>query len=320
MPPRNNGAERRSGSPRGNSVTARRQQALADHVARSFGVIAWRELRALGFGKSTISGMVDRGTLVPITHGVYAVGHRHLTREGWWSVAVRAGGDDALLSHRAGGAVRGLLRAVTTTDIIVSGAGGRGLRQIRPHRCDIDDDDRDVVHGLPTTSLARTMMDIAGREPRRLVEALEQSLILQVYDHREMEAIIKRYRGCRGVARLRAAIDVLPDDPGLFRSRAERRARDLILAAGMHAPEVNFWFVAGAGGGYELDLFWPGLWRNVEIDGPRHDLPWQQAIDRRRDSDLAARGVAVQRHRVEALHRAPDRFVASVAAFLAEAR
>jgi hypothetical protein len=300
------------------SVRTRRRTTLARLAAEQFGVVSRRELLLHGFTSSAIGDLTADGTLHRVTHGVYAVGHRHLTREGWWSVAVRAGGQDALLSHRASTAVRGLLRAVSKTDTIVSHDQGVGLDGIRAHRCSVDPIDRDVVHGLPVTSLPRTMVDLAGSEPHRLVEALEQSIILGIYDHREMLAVLRRCRGRRGVARLRAAMDALPDDPARFRSRSERRARDLLIAAGLPEPRVNDWYVTGPGGGHELDLHWPGLAKNVEIDGPRHDLPWQQAKDRFRDADLRARGIAVQRHRVELLDAAPGRFVAEVGHFLAQ--
>jgi hypothetical protein len=311
-------AENGSGSQGRDSTVARRRRALAALAERQYGVVSWSELRGLGFGPSTISRMVRDGTLVPVTHGVYAVGHRHLTREGWWSVAVRVGGEEALLSHRAATAARGLLRAVSTTDIIVTRQQGAGLDFIRSHRCRVDPTDRDEVHGLPVTSLARTLLDLAGSEPRRLVEALEQSLILQVYDHRDVLDILDRCKGHRGAARLRAAVAVLPDDPASFRSRRERQARDLIAGAGLPAPLVNQWIVVGAGGGHELDLYWPRLGKNAEIDGPHHDLPWQKAKDRRRDAELRARGVAVQRHRVEVLDDAPARFLADIATFVGE--
>lgn len=283
-------------------------------------MVSRTELLALGFSGTAIDNLVREGTLHRKTHAVYAVGHPHLTREGWWSVAVRAGGEGSLLSHRAATGVRGLLRTVSTTDIIVAKSQAVGLDHIRAHQATVQDIDRDVVHGLPVTSLGRTLLDIAGSEPRRLVEALEQAVILEVYDHAEMLDVIRRHRGYRGVARLKAALAALPDDPALFRSGTERKARDLIVAAGLPEPAVNAWYVTGAGGGYELDLYWPALGRAAEIDGPRHDLPWQQAIDRRRDVHLRARGVAVQRHRVEILDHAPQLFTAEVAAFMAETR
>ena len=36
---------------------------------------------------------------IRLHRGVYAVGHRKLTKEGWWLAAVRAIGPGAVLSH-----------------------------------------------------------------------------------------------------------------------------------------------------------------------------------------------------------------------------
>lgn len=315
-------AEPRFPSPSWAPVGFRRRKALADLAARQYGAVSRRQLIALGFTTSTIARLLADGTLHRVTHGVYAVGHPHLTREGWWSVAVRVGGEGALLSHRAATAARGLLRPVDTTDIIVPKSRGIALPNLRAHQATVEEEDRDEIHGLPVTGLGRTLVDLAGSEPWLLVEALEQAVILDLYDQAELVDAIDRHRGRRGVARLRAAIAELPDDPARFRSRAERKARDLIVAAGLPVPAVNAWHVLGASGGFELDLFWPGLHppRNVEIDGPRHDLPWQKAKDDRRDAALRRGGVLVQRHRVEVLDRAPAEFVAAVADFLAETR
>jgi hypothetical protein len=313
-------AETRSLPDRWATVGIRRRRRLAALAEAQYGPVSRTELLDAGFSSTAIGRLIDDGTLHRKTHAVYTVGHPHLTPQGWWSLAVRVGGDGTLLAHRAACALRGLLRAVDATDVIVPQSRGFGLDFIRPHQAQVEEADRDVVHGLPVTGLGRTLIDIAGSEPRRLVEALEQAVILEVYDHAEMLDVLERHRGYRGVARLRAAIAELPDDPARFRSRTERRARDLLVTAGLPVPRINDWYVTGAGGGFELDLYWPGLKRNVEIDGPRHDLPWQQAIDRRRDAALQTRGVAVQRHRTELLDQAPQLFVAEVAAFLAETR
>ncbi|MCW3038483.1 MAG: hypothetical protein JWM31_388 [Solirubrobacterales bacterium] len=283
-------------------------------------MVARRELVALGYSATAVDTLVHEGVLHRVTHAVYAVGHPHLTREGWWSVAVRAGGEGSILSHRASTAVRGLLRPVDTTDIIVPKSQAIALPHIRVHQATVQDEDREVIHGLPVTGLGRTLIDIAAEHPARLVEALEQAIILEVYDHAQVMDAIRRHRGYRGVARLRAAVAGLPDDPARFRSRAERQARDLIVAAGLPAPVVNGWHTVGASGGYELDLWWPRLRRNAEIDGPRHDLPWQRAADARRDAALRRHGVLVQRHRVEILEHDPLRFVSEIAEFLSETR
>lgn len=165
------------------------------------------------------------------------------------------------------------------------------------------------------------MLDVAATEPRRrLEEALEESLRLGVYDHRAMLDVLDRCRGRRGAARLRAAVDGLPDDPSVFRSKTERAARDLLVEAGLPEPEINAWLVTGPNGGYELDLFYRRLMLNIEVDGPRHELPWQRARDRVRDADLEARGVHVARFPAVLVDLEPAVFVDLVRREIAERR
>ena len=115
---------------------------------------------------------------------------------------------------------------------------------------------------------------------------------------------------------LRDRLAHLTDDVPRFRSRAERRARDRIRDAGLLVPLVNAWFPTIAGHGYELDLWWPELRLNVEIDGPHHALPFQRAKDRRRDTDLRARGITVARHPTALVDDHPERFARALSTLL----
>jgi len=291
---------------------------LAVLAERQHGTIARRQLVALGFSNAGIARLVAEKHLWRVVHGVYAVGHPTLTRHGWWMVAALAGGEDSVLSHRAAAAIYGLLRGVSVIDVIVTAKRGVELPHFRAHRCTLDPVDRVSHHGVPVTSVARTLLDLAGSEgPTRLAEALDSSLMLRLYDHREMLAVMERYPGRRGISALRAALARLGDEPHHFRSGSERQARDLIMAADLPEPEVNAWLPTVAEHGHELDLYWRSSRRNLEIDGPRHDQPWQRSKDRLRDTDLRDRGVTVKRVRVSALDRDPARFVADVTRFLA---
>jgi hypothetical protein len=71
-------------------------------------VVARRQLLALGFGTEAIRHRVRSGRLYPVAAGVYAVGRRELTREGWWMAALLACGDDAVLSHGSAAALWGI--------------------------------------------------------------------------------------------------------------------------------------------------------------------------------------------------------------------
>jgi Transcriptional regulator, AbiEi antitoxin len=84
----------------------RQQRVNPDHViariaARQHGVISYAQLLGAGLSPSGISRRVAMGRLHRIYRGVYAVGHRPVTREAKWIAAVLACGQGAALSHRA---------------------------------------------------------------------------------------------------------------------------------------------------------------------------------------------------------------------------
>jgi hypothetical protein len=283
------------------------------------GAIARPQLRACGLSDAAISRQIASGRLHPKWPGVYAMGHPTLTREGWWWAAVLVGGPGAVLAGRASAAAWRLLPALSTIDIVVPGDRGRLLRGIRARQGRLDACELTTYLGLPVTSIARTALDVAAWDkPDRVDELLDKALLEGWYDHDEMLALIARRAGQRGMGVLRERIALLSDDAPRFRSRAERRARDHVRGAGLLVPLVNAWFPTVAGHGYELDLWWPELRLNVEIDGPQHEMPFQKAKDRRRDADLTARGITVERRPTPLVDHEPARFVREMAILLAQ--
>ncbi len=107
---------------------------------------------------------VREGRLHRVHAGVYAVGHRRLAWRGHMVAAVLACGDGAVLSHRSAGIWWGLLSldAAVRTDVSVPRGrrGAAGVRVHRPRSLDAQDTtDRD---GIPITSVARTLLDLAA--------------------------------------------------------------------------------------------------------------------------------------------------------------
>ncbi len=251
------------------------------------------------------------GLLRVLWPGVYAYGHSILTRDGWLMAATLACGEGAVLSQRASAAARGLLSAWSTIDVITPTKRGVALDGIRAHRIRLRPEERDMHRGLPVTSLSRTALDVAASEGAdRVGELLDRALLEGQYDHAEMTALIRARRGCRGMATLRVAVAALGDEGVVFRSRPERRARDLLRAIGLH-PVVNAWFPTRAGHGYELDLWFPALRLNLEIDGPHHRLPHQRRRDVLRDADLRSFGVTVVRLAADLVTEQPEAFLAA---------
>ncbi len=119
-----------------------------------------------------------------------------------------------------------------------------------------------------------------------------------------------------------------PKWPGVYAVGHSRLTREgwwwaALLAGGPGAilalvPQVNAWFPTIAGHGYELDLYWPALRLDVEIDGPRHDLPFQRAKDHRRDADLRTRGITVVRFPTTDVDERPAHFLRELGFVLAQ--
>ena len=278
------------------------------------GVVTRAQLLELDWSEPAIDRRIDGEVLHVLWPGTYAYGHANLPRDGWLMAAALACGDGAQLTARAGAAARGLMSAWSVSDVITPVRRGLALDGIRAHRITLRPQDRDTARGIPVTSVARTALDLAAIEGYdRTGEFLDEALLAQVYDHAEMVDLLAACRGARGMATLRRAVDGLGEEGVRFRSRPERRARDLIRGAGLLEPNVNAWFPTRAGHGHELDLWWPGLWLNFEVDGARHRLPRRRRLDALRDADLLAFGVRVVRVADTVVLEQPDRFVDLVA-------
>jgi predicted phosphoribosyltransferase len=91
---------------------------IATIAERQHGVVSRRQLRTLGIRDDIIDNRIERARLHLLHRGVFAVGHRRLTREGAWMAAVLAGGDHAALGIRDGGALWAI-RAGNARDVDV---------------------------------------------------------------------------------------------------------------------------------------------------------------------------------------------------------
>jgi predicted transcriptional regulator of viral defense system len=146
-------------------------QVVAQIAARQHGVISFQQLIAAGLDPSGIWRRVRAGRLHRIHRGVYAIGHRNLSHQGWWMAAVLACGDGALLSHRSAAMNWGLIRpAMGEVDITVPTSAGRGHRNgIRVHRStSLTPKDATIRQGIATTTPARTILDL-----RRVLDRTE---------------------------------------------------------------------------------------------------------------------------------------------------
>jgi hypothetical protein len=161
------------------------------------------------------------------------------------------------------------------------------------HERRLHPDDRTEIDGIRTTTLERTLIDIAATEhPDRLAKAFERAEELNTLDLARIRAACDRNRGQRGVGRVRVMLEIYePKDPRLIRSRFEKGMLRLLEAEGFPRPLVNLDLH-----GWEADLYWPEHNRVVELDGWQgHRTKAAFERDHQRDLDLEARGYGVGR-------------------------
>jgi predicted transcriptional regulator of viral defense system len=177
---------------------------IAALAERQHGVVGRVQLVALGLSHRATDGRVAAGRLHALHRGVYAVGHRRLTRKGRWMAAVLACGPCAALSHRDAGALWDL-RATERRLIEVTTPRNRRHRvNIEIHRVRLEPDETTIHDGIPVTTVARTLLDLAAVLPRQqLKRAMEQAEVLRLADDTSLDALLAKYPKRSGTAALR---------------------------------------------------------------------------------------------------------------------
>ncbi len=258
--------------------------------------------------KGTAQWRVQVGALHRIHFGVYAVGHPQVTSQRGWMAAVLACGPGAVLSHRSAAALWGLREdSGVSIDVTAPNRRGRIPKGISAHRDgSLAPADHTKLHGVPCTSVARTLLDFAGVAPTwELRKAISEAEVLRVLDHGVVRSLIKRSGGRRGVARLRMLMDEIHPLTRRTRSDMEILFLRMCERAGLPQPEVNVTLEVG-GRRLMPDFLWRDSGLIVEADSRRyHDTDSAFQSDRRREQRLQLAGWRVSRCTWEQIEREP---------------
>jgi predicted transcriptional regulator of viral defense system len=150
---------------------------------RQHGVLTRLQLVEIGLSDDGIGRRVKDGRLWRVHKGVYAVGRPTLTLHGRFSAAVLSCGPGTALSHFAAGVLLGVLKERgARIDVTVPRGGQRRRRgAVIIHRAALPERDVTVRHGIPVTTPARTLVDLADVVPHRQLErALDEANYLRL--------------------------------------------------------------------------------------------------------------------------------------------
>jgi Protein of unknown function (DUF559)/Transcriptional regulator, AbiEi antitoxin len=294
---------------------------LAELAAAQKGVVALRQICAAGLSARAAHDRVATGRLHRVLPGVYAVGHPNVSVDGNRIAAVLACGEGAALARRSAASAWGMLNGDGRRfDVVAPGrSGGRvgdeekvDLRRTRRLRAE----DVTVLRGIPITTVARTLLDLAGCAGSRTVQrAVHEAEVLDLLDVSAVEATIRRNPGRRGTRVLRAAVGVGAPDPS--NGAMAMRFLELCSEHGLPTPRLGA-HVDGGDRLYEVDALFVAERLIVELDGGRvHRTRRNFQTDRRRDSVLAAAGFQTLRYTWARMGDEPAEIAAEVLRVLA---
>jgi very-short-patch-repair endonuclease len=285
-------------------------------AARQHGAVSRAQLVRAGVSAELLDHRLRTGRMSRLHRGVYRVGPiaADCTVE---MAACLACGDGAAVSHWSAAVLwemhprRPVRDAV---DVIVT-RGRAGRRPgIRLHRIrTVLADELTTRDGVPITTPARTLYDLAGSAGRRELErALAESFARRLVGRQALVTLLDRHGTRRGAGRLRRLV---AGDSRLLRTRSEAEERFLALTrkARLPDPDANV-EVAG----YEVDFLWRAERLVVEVDGRAfHASDRRFEGDRRRDAVLVAAGMRVMRVTWQQIVTEPEALLVRLAQALA---
>jgi very-short-patch-repair endonuclease len=254
------------------------------------GVVGRQQLLAAGVPPGWIDRRLRSGWLHIVHRGVYRVGPVTAPGAEQMAAALACGPHAAIGVHSAAERLRMLdpPRDRPPVTVLLT-SGNRRVPGVRTRRMTLLPDEIVMCERVPTTSPARTILDLAGEvEPRQLERAIAAALAKKLTTRRALMEMRARHPTAPGARRLK---ELLVSTPGPTRSELEDKFLALVRRARIHEPEVNVTVC-----GFEVDFYWAPKRLVVEIDGfAWHRLRPRHEHDRRRDGLLLAAGINVLR-------------------------
>lgn len=222
---------------------------------------------------------------------VYAASSAPSTWEQAALAAVLAGGERVAVSHGTAGRLR-VLKHVEDLGIEVVSPLGRHKRLdgVVGHRSGaLLESDLTIYRSIPTTTVARTLVDVSGRlTERKFGQAIDDALRRRILSLDDLRRTAGRLGSAsdRSMRKVHAALALRIAGYDPLQSDLETRALRAITAAGLPVPRQQYPVVLD-GISCHLDLAYPEGRICIELDG----WEWHRSRsafddDRRRDAAL----------------------------------
>ncbi|HWJ96756.1 MAG TPA: DUF559 domain-containing protein [Acidimicrobiales bacterium] len=297
---------------------------LAEHAAAHHGLFRATDAGDRRISREQIRSLLRRGWCAQIVPGVYRVvaaprtGRQALLAEIWSHPVGTIG------SHRGAGFLWWLVGYRSPSVEVTFQLGHNQRNGRRTHASLWLPASHVTVHdSIPVTTVARTLFDLAGLEPRgRVAIALDDALSRKLCTLRQINQVFFALagRGRRGTVAMREMLEKRGEDYVPPSSALERLARKVFEESGLEMPtfELNLGDDDWIG---RVDCVWRDAKLIVELDSERyHGSKSARDADRKRDNRLMATGWRVLRITWDDLKLRPQETVAQIKAALRAAR
>jgi len=302
-------------------------------TGRLANIVTRAELVDAGISVAQIRTLASRGELIRLDRGVYAPAERvsSVAATDRGALALRAAaalatlGPQAVASHDTAARLQGLAllgrvpAGITVTR--VPGSGSRGSWPgVRVHNAALPAGHVGHCDGVPVTTAARTVLDLARCSPLRAgVVVADSALRKKRTTKPELQAVIE---SCRRWPGLQRAAEVVAFADSLAESPLESISRVAFRDCGLPPPQLQA--LLGADGFViaRVDFYW-GRFRTVaEADGEmKYERKFAATHQLRRDADLRDAGFEVVHFGWRDIHDTPEQVANSIrAAFRRGAR
>jgi hypothetical protein len=276
------------------------EAAIRDLARRQSGNFSRRQLLSIGLHPNAIRARLSNGTWAVRYHGMYCLAPARQDPQALIHAAVLAGGPDAVASHSSAAHLWGFLPHYKPPPEITLTTGDRRPRHILTHRCP-SLQPRDIArqHGVPTTSPARTALDLAPRFTKKQLTRLVNDQLRDGYLHLEaLRDILDRNPYHPGTKLLRPFVEH-PRNP--TDSPFEDDFLTFVKKYGLPMPQTNIWLH-----GRKVDVFYPEARLIVELDGREfHNDQDAFRDDRERDTENLKHGLTTMRMTKDRLELTP---------------
>jgi hypothetical protein len=270
----------------------------SEKASAQHGLVTRQQLTAVGIRRRTIDWWLEARRLRHAHRAVYWLGWASKQPIAWAMAAVLA--CRAFLSHFSAAALWSLREWGRVFE--VTAPSQHRHPGILVHRSRVlPADELTVRRGVPVTTLARTVFDLAGALSNRPLTALVHQALV---DHRGLGSQLARLLDRRPRQKGAAALREIPaiTASGVPRSALEREFLAFCERDALPRPQIN-----QLAAGCLVDALWPDARLIVELDSRRyHEDPIAFERDRARSNALIVGGYRVLRVTAKHLRDAPD--------------